>query len=153
MRQQTVAIKRNYEIFKMSKKIKIILYGIIAIAVILLILTATGMKITKESSVEVNQPANIVQRTIIIPGDTQGTYGDLRIGVGGVRRDNYTLGTGEKRIGRVADLWLFYRPDSSKNTKITVYIGERVRIGKYSFVVYDIRGGKGSVELKFDSDP
>jgi hypothetical protein len=136
---------------KKSKKIFLILI----VVIILAILIGVGIEMTKKTPVpiEVNQPSNTAQRTLIIDADTQGTYGDLRIGVGPARRDNYTTDTGEQRTGRVIGLWLYYRLDTSKNTEITVYIGQRVQIGKYSFVVENIQGGKGAVELRFDSNP
>ena len=84
---------------------------------------------------------------------TQGEYGGLRIGVGFVGLGEVVLESGVHEQHRVADLWLYYRDDSSKNTKVQVHIGQRVTIGKYAFLVTDMRGGKGSVELQFETDP
>jgi hypothetical protein len=139
----------------MNKKTRNSLYIVLSIVIIITILFDVRIEMTKKSPVpvEVNQPSDTTQRTLIIGADTQGTYGDLRIGVGPARRDNYTTDTGEQRIGRVIGLWLYYRLDASKNTEITVYIGQHIQIGKYSFIVKNIEGGSGAVELRFDSNP
>jgi len=109
---------------------------------------------TASPAVAAAPPAVEAPSTLIIPASTQGSYGDLRIGVGNVRRDEYiVLESGEHRRGMVAVLWLYYRDDPSKNTKLTVYIGRRVQIGKYAFRVENIRGGRGSVHLRFETAP
>ena len=100
-----------------------------------------------------DQKLSEAERTIVIGGGTQGEYGGLRIGVGFVGLGEVVLESGVHEQHRVADLWLYYRDDSSKNTKVQVHIGQRVTIGKYAFLVTDMRGGKGSVELQFETDP
>ena len=96
---------------------------------------------------------SLEQRTITIQSDTQGTYGDLKIGLGPLREGDYVLQDGKHVAGRVAELWLSYRDDASLNKKVLAKQGERVTIGRYAFTVQYIHGGRGSVELVFDTDP
>ena len=83
-------------------------------------------------------------RVLTIMESTQGTYGDLKIGL-----DNSGSADDPK-----PHLWLFYRDDSSKNTQMVVHAGQRVEIGKYAFRVEKIEGGSRiSVSLRFEPGP
>ncbi len=80
-------------------------------------------------------------RVRVVVESTQATYEGLRIGVGYVRDG-------------VAGLWLFFRDDPAKNTKIDVRVGQKVEAGGYSFTVEEVSGGmKGSVRLRFETSP
>ncbi|MEK9144181.1 MAG: hypothetical protein AAB339_01070 [Elusimicrobiota bacterium] len=80
-------------------------------------------------------------RVRVVVESTQATYEGLRVGVGYVRDG-------------VAGLWLFFRDDPAKNTKIDVRAGQKVEVGGYSFTVEEVSGGmKGSVRLRFESSP
>ena len=127
-----------------------------AVAALLAALALAGLACSKSGD-EPRKPAKevpvqaVAERFISIPSHGQSHYGDLWIGVGPVRTGAYTFDTGERSEGRVAELWLTYRGDATKNSKLNVHIGQRVGIGKYVFHVADIRGGSGSVNLRFEA--
>ena len=87
------------------------------------------------------KPDNLAAgETIInIPSNTQGQYGDLRIGVGNIKSGEYEI-DGVKETGVTAMLWVSIRDKSEENKTVTVYIGQSFEIDKYKITVHDIQG-------------
>lgn len=83
---------------------------------------------------------------------TQAQVGDLRIGLGYVRKAQYTDASGATRRGLVAGLWIFFRGDTSKDKTVDAYPGQRILVGSYALYVEEIRGGRtGLVRLRVRS--
>lgn len=99
-------------------------------------------------------PGATDESTLRIQEASQGHYGNLFIGVGNIKRSEYTDEAGAKKTGLTA--WLFIANDSGpKNeTKINVHPGQKVTAGAYTFLVQEIRKAKrGSVCLQFETTP
>ena len=97
-------------------------------------------------------PAGIETNLRTIGETTQGSYGRLRVGVGSVRKDEYTDESGKKTRGLVAVLFLS-RGGAPGGETVVVHQGQRVA-GDDPFVVERIEGGyKGVVRLRFEKPP
>ena len=98
--------------------------------------------------VSVKPEAGAVWDVLTVAASTQGESGDLRIGLGSVTRGGYTDGNGARRRGLVAGLWIFVRGDSSTNRTVEVHAGQRLKVGRRTLYVEEIRGGRrGSVRV------
>ncbi|MDO8408031.1 MAG: hypothetical protein Q7S95_02225 [bacterium] len=87
---------------------------------------------------------------LTIGGDTQGTYGDLRIGMESNPQVAQVLVNGVPEEDVVAKLWLYVRDRSDEDRTMTVYIGQTFTIDKYKITVEDIKGGRGSIRLSIE---
>lgn len=111
-------------------------------------------EIEKENNplIQSNSATTALVNKITIGTGTQGQYGnDLRIGVGYVRREDYTDENKVSHTGRVAGLWLYVKDHSEQNKVIKVYIGQKFTIAEYAVTVINIGGGSGAVTLQFES--
>ena len=98
--------------------------------------------------VPIKPEAGAVWDVLTVAASTQGESGDLRIGLGSVTRGGYTDGNGARRRGLVAGLWIFVRGDSSKNRTVELHAGQRLKVGRRTLYVEEIRGGRrGSVRV------
>jgi hypothetical protein len=89
---------------------------------------------------------------ITIAETTQGVYGGLHIGVGYVKKAEYTDESGAKKTGLTAGLRIPDPLDPSKTLRMQTHAGQRVSVGEYAFLVQEIRLGlKGSVRLHFEA--
>lgn len=76
---------------------------------------------------------------LFIGSNTQGSYRDLRIGIGNIKSGEYEI-DGVKKTGVTATLWISIRDKSEENKTITVYIGQSFEIDRYKITVHDIHG-------------
>jgi len=65
--------------------------------------------------------------TTMIAKNTQGTFGDVRIGVGNIWEEQYTEG-GRTTNGLTAGLWIFIRNHSDQNQRVRVHPGQIVDV-------------------------
>jgi len=94
------------------------------------------------------------ESSITIAETTQGTYGGVHVGVGYVRKEEFTDESGEKKTGLTAGLRILDPLDPAKTLRIQVHAGQRVTVGEYAFLVQEIElGFKGSVRLRFEAGP
>lgn len=102
------------------------------------------LKITKSTS-----NSDIGGTVISIRGDTQGSYGDLRIGVeSSPKQSQYVVG-GIQKTGVVAKLWISVRDKSDENKVMIMHIGQTFNIDKYKITVHNIiSGDPGIVSLR-----
>ena len=79
--------------------------------------------------------------TVEIPVSTQAQMGNLRIGLGYVRKSAPVDVAGAQR-NLEAGLWIYVREDPSKNTAVSVWAGQRISVGATTIFVEEVRGGR-----------
>ena len=82
------------------------------------------------------RPGDIVE----IQEGTQAESGDLRIGLGYVRRTPPVEVLGASRRLE-AGLWIYVREDSSRNLTVSARAGQRVPVGSSAIFVEEVRAG------------
>jgi hypothetical protein len=91
-----------------------------------------------------------VSTKAIIETNTQGTFGDVRIGVGNIWEEEYTDDAGKKQKGLTAGLWVFEK-DPPKDFKLRAHPGKKFTASKSTFEV--VRVTQTSVELEIGKSP
>jgi len=83
---------------------------------------------------------------------TVGIFGDVRVGVGNILRDDYELPDGSRRHGMTAQLFVARREaDDRGGDGVTVGKGSRITLGAETWEVTRVAGslfGRGSVTMR-----
>lgn len=103
----------------------------------LLALAAGCNQVERAALLVATGPSEVVE----IPVNAQGEAGNLRIGLGYVRKSSPVDVSGTPR-SLEAGLWIYVREDSSKDLKISVRAGQRISVGTATIFVEEIRGGR-----------
>jgi len=96
----------------------------------------------------------VITNNISISQGAQGQFGNLRIGLGNNRVDDYTDENGVKKHGNIARLWISVLNDSTQDRTLDVYAGQSFIVDKYyvfvdqitidhNFLPSDKTGGQG----------
>ena len=134
---------------------KLIIVALIFFAAVVILITAAVLFI-RINQVEIKNPAWQNSESITISEGTQGNIeGNIRIGVGNIRKSDYVDDNGINKHNLVVGLWINFPDDSSKNQTITAYAGKTINAGKYSLYIEKIEAGflgHGSVLIRFKGD-
>jgi hypothetical protein len=92
-------------------------------------------------------PSNIVR----LASNTQATLGNVRIGAGNFRDDDYVDGLGESKNGPTAGLWLFIQDRPAEDRHLRVGTGSSFTAGRLSFEVLEVTND--TVYLRYSPPP
>lgn len=84
---------------------------------------------------------------LTIEANTQATFGDLRIGVGNIWEEEYTLEGGSLEKGLTAGLWFYFREDSGLDDSFRVYPGQILEVGGYRVRVIAVNETSVALEV------
>lgn len=77
----------------------------------------------------------VIADSISINQGTQGQFGDLQIGLGNNKVDDYINDNGSKEHGNTAQLWISIRNNNAQNNSFDVYAGKSFIFDKYHIFV------------------
>ena len=80
-------------------------------------------------------PTGAGVETVTVESNTQITLGDVRIGVGNFREEEYTPEGGTPRRGLTAGLWISVRDNPTQDRNVRVHPGQTVMVPGYRLVI------------------
>jgi hypothetical protein len=80
-------------------------------------------------------PTGAGVETVTVESNTQITLGDVRIGVGNIREEEYTPEGGAPRRGLTGGLWIYVRDNPTQDRHERVHPGQTVMVPGYRLVI------------------
>lgn len=90
------------------------------------------------------------ENVIVIKVNTVFEYGDIKLGVGNIRTEEYVQQNGEKTKGMVAGIYVYHKTDPAQDRPLVVYAGFKEVVAGYDIEILDVNST--SVRLKIHPD-